>query len=48
MYRDSQCQLEPYVNGMSRNEFSDLVEQCRLEKTEIRILELEALIQSLK
>jgi uncharacterized protein YecT (DUF1311 family) len=48
MYRDSQCQLEPYISGMSRNEFSGLVQQCRLEKTEIRILELEALIKSLK
>lgn len=47
-YRDAQCQLEPYINGMSRKEISNIAEQCRLERTEHRISELEGLLTILK
>jgi len=47
-YRDSQCQLEPYINGISRREFANCVEQCRLERTLSRIVELQGLLATLK
>lgn len=47
-YRDAQCQLEPYINGMSRREISNIAEQCKLERTEHRIAELKGLLTTVK
>ena len=47
-YRDAQCQLEPYINGMSRRGISSIAEQCKLDRTERRILELEGLLTAVK
>lgn len=47
-YRDAQCQLEPYINGMSRREISNIAEQCKLERTERRISELKGLLATVK
>jgi len=47
-YRGAQCQLEPLVNGMSRRELDVMVEQCRLERTRMRVQELEALLRVLE
>lgn len=47
-YRDAQCQLEPYIDGMSRREISNIAEQCKLEKTERRISDLEELLTTVK
>ena len=47
-YRDAQCQLEPYINGMSRREISSIAEQCKLERTERRISELKGLLTTVK
>jgi uncharacterized protein YecT (DUF1311 family) len=43
-YRDSDCLLEQYANGMSRGEINDLAEVCRLNKTKKRIIELEKIV----
>lgn len=48
VHRDAHCQLESYVDGMSRSESGDIVQQCRLGKTRQYLLELEALLTSLK
>ena len=42
-YRDADCLLEPFVQGMSRREAPHLTEACRVERTKARIAELEAL-----
>lgn len=42
-YRDAQCALEPFAQGMSRSESENLAEACRLAKTQARIAELDAL-----
>lgn len=42
-YRDAQCALEPFAQGMSRAESEHLAEACRLAKTQARIAELDAL-----
>jgi uncharacterized protein YecT (DUF1311 family) len=42
-YRDAQCALEPFAQGMSRSESENLAEVCRLAKTRARIAELDAL-----
>lgn len=42
-YRDAQCALEPFAEGMSRSESENLAEACRLTKTQARIAELDAL-----
>lgn len=47
-YRDAQCQLEPYIDGMSRPEISNIAEQCKLEKTERRISDLKELLTTVK
>ncbi len=47
-YRDAECEIEPYINGMSRREMSSIAEQCKLERTKLRISELEALLTTLK
>lgn len=47
-YRDAQCQLEPYVNGMSRREISNIAELCKLERTGHRISELKGLLTTVK
>ncbi len=40
-YRDAQCSLDPLLQGMSRNEASDLAEACRADRTSARISELK-------
>ncbi|MEG3790655.1 lysozyme inhibitor LprI family protein [Lysobacter sp. CCNWLW3] len=47
-YRDADCLLEPFAQGMSRQEASDLTEACRIERTQTRIAELKALAAALK
>ncbi len=42
-YREAQCALEPFAQGMSRSESENLTEACRLSKTRAYIAELEAL-----
>lgn len=42
-YRDADCLLEPFSQGMSRREAPDLTEACRVDRTKARIAELEAL-----
>lgn len=42
-YREAQCGLEPFAQGMSRNESEDLIEACRVRMTQARIDELIAL-----
>jgi Lysozyme inhibitor LprI len=42
-YREAQCALEPFAQGMSRSESENLAEACRLAKTQARIAELDAL-----
>ncbi len=45
-YRDAQCALEPFAQGLVRGESENLAEACRLAKTKARIAELEALEDS--
>lgn len=42
-YREAQCSLEPFAQGMSRNDSEDLIEACRVRMTQARIDELIAL-----
>jgi len=46
-YRDAQCEVSPFLEGMSRVEAGDVTEACRLELTQARIKELKARISSL-
>ena len=46
-YADSQCLLEPYINGMSRREMEDVAERCRLQMANTRISKLNELLGSL-
>lgn len=39
-YRDAQCNFEPFIQGMSRQETAGLTESCRARKTEERVGEL--------
>ncbi|WP_082586062.1 MULTISPECIES: lysozyme inhibitor LprI family protein [unclassified Lysobacter] len=47
-YRDADCLLEPFAQGMSRREAPDLTEACRVERTKARIAELKTLAAALK
>lgn len=42
-YREAQCALEPFAQGMSRDLAEDLAEACRVRMTRTRIIELRAL-----
>jgi len=42
-YREAQCALEPFAQGMSRDLAENLAEACRARMTRIRIDELRAL-----
>lgn len=42
-YREAQCALEPFAQGMSRNGSEDLIEACRLDMTQARIDALKTL-----
>ncbi len=42
-YREAQCALEPFAQGMSRDLAENLTEACRARMTRIRIDELRAL-----
>lgn len=46
--RDADCLLEPFAQGMSRREASDLTEACRAERTQARIAQLKEWFSSLK
>lgn len=41
-YREAQCSLEPFAQGMSRNESENLTEACRVRMTQARMDELIA------
>lgn len=47
-HRDAECQVQPFLEGMSRSEAGDLTEACRLELTRKRISELETTVTRLK
>ena len=47
-YRDAQCAMEPFVQGMSRRESADITEVCRLDETRKRISALNELELPLK
>lgn len=47
-YRDAQCLLEPFMQGMSRRESSNLTEACRVKATKARLNALNSLISGLK
>ncbi|MCF7222198.1 lysozyme inhibitor LprI family protein [Marilutibacter chinensis] len=47
-HRDARCQLEPFIDGMSRSEAGDITEACRLDMTNDRIQQLEELAIELK
>jgi hypothetical protein len=47
-WRDAACALEPFADGMSRREASDLTEACRATRTEQRSSEIASLIQELE
>ena len=47
-YRDTQCALEPFMQGMSRQESADLTEACRFTMTKARIGQLNEQISALK
>lgn len=42
-YRDAQCAMEPFAQGMSRRESADITEACRLGETKNRISALKEL-----
>jgi uncharacterized protein YecT (DUF1311 family) len=42
-YREAQCALEPFAQGMTRDLSEDLTEACRVRMTRSRIDELKAL-----
>lgn len=42
-FRETQCTLEPFAQGMSRHASEDLVEACRARMTRARIDELKSL-----
>jgi uncharacterized protein YecT (DUF1311 family) len=47
-YRDAQCEMELFIQGMTRHGNPGLVESCRLDKTQKRIRELNFFMPSLK
>ena len=47
-YRDAQCELEPFIQGVSRRESYDMTEVCRLDETRKRISMLREVRFSLK
>lgn len=46
-YRDSYCQAEPMVQGMSRSELEDLSAACKAGITRSRVQQLEQLAKSI-
>ncbi|WP_249474885.1 lysozyme inhibitor LprI family protein [Luteimonas galliterrae] len=46
-YRDAECLLEPFIQGISRREAPNLTEACRAVKTRARIRDLTELFQLL-
>jgi uncharacterized protein YecT (DUF1311 family) len=47
-YRDASCNLEPFIQGMSRSEAADLTEACRANTTSSRIDSIEEMISRFK
>lgn len=47
-HRDAECRLEPLIQGMSRREVADLEEVCRMERSQGRVAELSATLDSLR
>lgn len=43
IYRDAQCVMEPFAQGMARQESADITEACRLDETKKRISVLNEL-----
>jgi len=46
--RNADCALEPFMQGMSRPEASDLTEACRVDRTKARISEMNKVKVTLK
>ncbi|MGN7920028.1 lysozyme inhibitor LprI family protein [Lysobacter sp. 22409] len=46
-YRDADCRLEPFLQGMSRQEADGLSEACRVERTKARLRQLRQLAEPL-
>lgn len=47
-YRDAECRLDPFLQGMSRNEAAGLEEVCRMELSQDRAIELTNRLESLR
>lgn len=47
-YRDTHCRTDPMLQGMSRRASIALAEACRVEKTEVRLLEMQVLLDALR
>lgn len=47
-WRDADCALEPYLEGMARTEAADLTESCRHDRTQDRIRTLRDRIGTLE
>lgn len=47
-YRDAHCKLEPFVQGMARNEAANPAEACRADKTAARVIEVKEMLSIFK
>ncbi|UHQ23826.1 DUF1311 domain-containing protein [Lysobacter sp. 5GHs7-4] len=47
-YRDAECRLDPFLQGMSRNEAASLEEVCRMELSQSRAVELTNRLDALR
>jgi uncharacterized protein YecT (DUF1311 family) len=48
VYRDATCNLEPFIQGMSRSEAVDLTEACRANTTAARLDAIEVILRRLR
>lgn len=47
-YRDAHCRADPMLQGMSRRDTDALAETCRVQKTQARLREMQALLDALR
>ncbi len=47
-YRDAHCSSDPMLQGMSRRDSTVLAEACRVQKTQARLREMQALLDALR
>lgn len=47
-HREAQCKLEPFIQGMARNEAANLAEACRADKTAARVIEVKEMLSLFK